>query len=297
MIKSPHSFSIMPQLLCVIWLACTILPGIPWYLKFYIIPPISISFMISIAALKINDTRRNIINEYCLLIEHHANDATWLYNELYELSKKYNSTMFNKTHKAKYEILKTYLETHQLESGKENHSSIPNIPYHRRTEQPLQKVSIKNHVNQYNKELYDKVWQFLDGYITTTLTPFYTESDINIIKHCTFEFFINDRRSIPVTNRVTIPEYLSMQDIAHFFHNLSELMSYYKKLKQIDYFKYITCFMDLKDYDSQSLYGNSTRTSGSSIIPLHRITDNNNPISDFVKKTKEEMPHNQRIIS
>lgn len=295
MTKPP--FSIMPQLLCVIWLACTILPDIPWYLKLCIIPPVSISFIAFLVALRINDTRREIIDEYCLLIEDHANDATWLNNELYELSKKYNSTMFNKIHKAKYEILKTYLETHQPASEKETPSPIPNISSLPHTKQPQPEASLKDHVNQYNKELYDKVWQFLNEYITTTLTPFYMESDINIIKHSTFEFFINDRRSIPAINRVTIPEYLSMQDIAHFFHNLSELMSYYKKLKQIDYFKYITCFMDLKDYDSQSLYGNSTRTSGSSIIPLHRITDSNNPVSDFVKKTKKEMPHNQRIIS
>jgi hypothetical protein len=221
---------------------------------------------------------------------------TWLNNELYELSKKYNSTIFNKIHKAKYEILRTYLETHPA-TEREIPSPVPSTPYPSFMEQPKPQVSLKDHVNQYNKELYNKVWQFLDGYITATLTPFYTENDINTIKHSTFEFFINDRRSIPVTSRVTIPEYLSMQDIAHFFHNLSELMSYYKKLKQIDYFKYITCFMDLKDYDSQSLYGNSTRTSSSSIIPLYRISENNNPISDFVKKIKEEMPHNQRIIS
>ena len=172
-----------------------------------------------------------------------------------------------------------------------------NISSLHRIEQAKSKVALKDHINQYNKELYNKVWLFLDGYITSTLTPFYTENDINIIKHSTFEFFINDQRSISLTNRVAIPEYLSMQDIAHFFHNLSELMSYYKKLKQIDYFKYITYFMNLKDYDSQSLYGNSTRISGSSIIPLYRIADSNNPISEFVKKIKKEMPHNQRIIS
>lgn len=296
MIKKLLSFSIMPQLLCIIWLSCAILPGIPWYLKFYIIPPVSIIFLIFLAVLKINEKRSNIINEYCLLIENHVNDMTWLNNELYELSKKCNSTIFNKTHKARIEILRTYLETHPA-TEREIPSSVPSTPSPSFMEQPKPQVSLKDHVNQYNKELYNKVWQFLDEYITTTLTPFYTENDINTIKQSTFEFFINDRRSIPVTSRVTIPEYLSMQDIAHFCHNLSELMSYYKKLKQIDYFKYITCFMDLKDYDSQSLYGNSTRTSSSSIIPLYRISENSNPISDFVKKTKEEMPHNQRIIS
>lgn len=286
----------MPQLHCVIWLACAILPDIPWYLKFYIIPLVSISFIIFLTILRVNEARKKIIDEYCLLIENHTNDMTWLYNELYELSKKHNSTVFNKVHKAKSEILKTYLETHQ---AVEKVISPPtqNISSLHRIEQAKSKVALKDHINQYNKELYNKVWLFLDGYITSTLTPFYTENDINIIKHSTFEFFINDQRSISLTNRVAIPEYLSMQDIAHFFHNLSELMSYYKKLKQIDYFKYITYFMNLKDYDSQSLYGNSTRISGSSIIPLYRIADSNNPISEFVKKIKKEMPHNQRIIS
>lgn len=298
MIKPLLSLSIIPQLLCIIWLACAILPGIPWYLQFYIIPPVSISFIIFLTILRINEARKNIIDEFCLLIENHTNDITWLNNELYELSKKYNSTVFCKIHKAKYEILKTYLKTHQV-TKKETSSPAQSEPGLPRMEQPMQKasVSLKDHVNLYNKELYDKVWQFLDGYITTTLTPFYTENDIDTIKHSTFEFFINDRRSIPVINCVKIPEYLSMQDIAHFFHNLSELMSYYKKIKQIDYFKYLTCFMDLKNYDSQSLYGNSTRTSGSSIILLHRIADSNNPISDFVKQIKKEMPYNQRIIS
>lgn len=292
--KPSNTNFIILQSISVILLLCAILLNVPWYLKYYIFPIASLSFMFFLTVLKINEVRENAIDQYNNLVESHANDKAWLNKELYELSKKRSYIIFNKIHKVKYEILKACLEKQLSETD----MPIPNQTNTNNLQQVNQSIaSLKNHVNQYNKELYDKVWQFLDGYITTTLTPFYTESDINIIKHCTFEFFINDRRSIPVTNRVTIPEYLSMQDIAHFFHNLSELMSYYKKLKQIDYFKYITCFMDLKDYDSQSLYGNSTRTSGSSIIPLHRITDNNNPISDFVKKTKEEMPHNQRIIS
>ncbi len=294
-LSNNHLFFIS-QSMCVILLLCAILLNIPWYLKFYIFPIASLSFMFYLATLRINETRNTILDQYYSLIENHADDKAWLNKELYELSKKSKYIVFNKIHKAKYEILRTYLETHPA-TEREIHSPVPNTPSPSFMEQPKPQVSLKDHVNQYNKELYNKVWQFLDGYITTTLTPFYTENDINTIKHSTFEFFINDRRSIPVTSRVAIPEYLSMQDIAHFFHNLSELMSYYKKLKQIDYFKYITCFMDLKDYDSQSLYGNSTRTSSSSIIPLYRISENNNPISDFVKKIKEEMPHNQRIIS
>lgn len=292
MIKASKYNSHILQILCSIWLLCTILLDIPAYLKFYIFPITSLSFMFYLAILRINKIHEKAVDQYNLLITNHANNEAWLNEELYQLTKKRNYIAFNKIHRTKYDILRAFLD---------NRSSIVNVPPSVQTNTQPQEttppVSLKESVDHYNEELYNRVWSFLDDYITQTLTPFFTKEDINIIKHCTYEFFINDRRTICTEHKVIIPTYLSMQDIAHFFHNISELMSYYKKLKQVDFFKYIPGFMVLGDYDPQSLYRNSTRISGSSLIQLCRISDQNNVISNFVKQIKEELPYNQRIIS
>lgn len=285
---------IIAQIFCAALLLCAILLNIPWYLKLYIFPITSIGLMIILAILKINETHEKAIDQYRHFIANHSNDEAWLTEELYDLTKKRHHIAFNKIHQAKYEVLNMVVQSH-ISKPTITSTSIVTPVSHPQEISPT--PSLKSSVNQYNKELYDKVWAFFNEYITETLTPFFTENDIATIKHGIFEFFINDRRSIEIENKVIIPTYLSMQDIAHFFHNISELMSYYKKIKQVDFFKYIPCFIILGDYDPQSLYRNSTRTSGSSHIPLYRISDDNNIISNFVKKIKEEMPHNQRIIS
>lgn len=292
--QQPNYTYIITQIFCAILLFCAIFLNIPWYLKLYIFPITSIGFMIILAILRINEIHEKTIDQYRHLIVSHANDEAWLTEELYDLTKKRNHIAFNKIHKAKYEVLNMVVQNH-ISKPNTTSTNIVTPVVHPQKISPT--ASLKDSVNQYNKELYDKVWAFFDEYIEATLTPFFTEDDITTVKHSIFEFFINDRRSIITENKVIIPAYLSMQDIAHFFHNISELMSYYKKIKQVDFFKYIPYFIVLGDYDPQSLYRNSTRTSGSSHIPLYRISDDNNIISNFVKKTKEEMPNNQRIIS
>lgn len=282
------------QISCAILLLCTMLLNIPWYLKFCIFPITSIGFMIILAILRINEIRENTIDQYRIYVENHSNNEAWFTEELYELTKKQNYIVFNKMYKAKLEVLVAIMKNH-ITIASDN--SVNTVKSESHLQEQSSTASLKESVFQYNKELYDRVWLFFNEYITETLTPFFTKNDIDIIKDCVYEFFINDKRKIDIEKKVKIPTYLSMQDIAHFFHNLSELMSYYKKIKQVDFFKYIPYFIILGDYDPQSLYRNSTRTSGSSHIPLYRISDDNNIISNFVKKTKEELPNNQRIIS
>lgn len=286
--------NLAPQISCAILLLCTMLLNIPWYLKFYIFPITSIGFMIILAILRINEIRENTIDQYRIYVENHSNDEAWFTEELYELTKKQNYIVFNKMYKAKLEVLVAIMKNH-ITIASDN--SVNTVKSESHLQEQSSTASLKESVFQYNKELYDRVWLFFNEYITETLTPFFTKNDIDIIKDCVYEFFINDKRKIDIEKKVKIPTYLSMQDIAHFFHNLSELMSYYKKIKQVDFFKYIPYFIILGDYDPQSLYRNSTRSSGSSHIPLYRISDDNNIISNFVKKTKEELPNNQRIIS
>lgn len=291
---------IIAQSLCVALIACSMLLDIPWYLKYYIFPIVPLGFMILLAIQKVNETCEQKIDAYIDTLQIHRNDKEWLDKELLEVSKKCNYVAFNRIHKGKYEVLKTYLKNL---SQPENRSSDSMTSENINTQLSLypgdatpvspQKVT----VDDYNSELYNKTWQFLDCYIATTLSAFFSVDDITTIKQSVFEFFINDRRKIEVANKVVIPQYLSMQDVAHFFHNISELMSYYKKLKQADFFKYLSCFIDLKDYDPQSLYRNSTRTSTTSSIPLCRISEEGNIISDFVKEMRTTMPYNQRIIS
>lgn len=297
MIKLTNNLFIILQSMCVTLLLCAILLDIPWYLKYYIFPITSLIFMFFLAILRINEMRESIIERYSKLIENNANNAIWLNNELHEVSKKRSYIAFNKIHKVKYEILTSFLS--KQATGTVLSSSFSDAPILQQANQKEDSLStsIKNDVEQYNKALYDKVWQFIEEYITVTLTPFFTHESINIIKDSTYEFFINDKRKLKVNDKVAIPSYLSMQDIAHFFHNISELMSYYKKMKLIDYFNFIPEFVDFADYDPQSLYRNSTRTSSSSNIPLYKISDDNNMISDFVKKVRKELPNNQRIIS
>lgn len=284
----------MLQSLCAILLICAILLDIPWYLKYYIFPIVSLSFIFFLVTLRINETREKILDQYNQLLEKHIDDNEWLNKELYELTKKRNYIVFNNIHKAKYEILKIFLEKDSSDASITHLSHTTSQPQQQST---VSNTSLKKSLDQYNEELYNKVWTLLDEYITKTLTPLFTKDDISLIKFGVFEFFINDKRKLDTENKVIIPTCLSMQDIAHFLHNISELMSYYKKIRQVDFFKYIPYFMALGDNDPQSLYRNSTRASGSSLIPLCRISEDNNIISDFVKKIKGEMPNNQRIIS
>ena len=257
--------------------------NLPWYLKFYIFPVVSLVFMLFLAIQKMNETNDQILDDYIKKVEEHKNDGCWLEKESFAISKKKSNVLFNRIHKSKYEILKSHMNnTFEKEGG---------WPTNSKTKTKTMTIE------DYNDKVYNKVWGFLDHYIVTVLSPLLPSDDIATIKQSIFEFFINDRRKIEVSNKVVIPHYLSMQDVGHFFHNISELMSYYKKLKQSDFFKYLPDFINLNNYDPQSLYKNSTRTSNSPIIPLHRITETNNIISDFVGSMKKEMPYNQRIIS
>jgi hypothetical protein len=274
--------------------------SLPWYLKYYIFPIVALLFMLFLAIQKNNQTNDWILNNYLKKVQEYKNDESWMEKELFETSKKKNHILFNRIHKSKYDILKMYMDN-TPEKEKENDQSTNSksklntrlSTYPNKLGQESPTMTIGN----YNDKLYNRVWEFLDHYIVAILSPLFPSDDIVTIKQSVFEFFINDRRKIEVSNLVSIPHYLSMQDIGHFFHNLSELMSYYKKLRQSDFFKYLPYFIDLSNYDPQSLYRNSTRTSSSSIIPLHRITENNNMISEFVDRMKKEMPYNQRIIS
>jgi len=250
--------------------------------------------MLFLTIQKINEANDRILNDYIKEVQTHKDDMAWLEKESFEISKKKNHILFNQIHKSKYEVLKRHMDS------TENNPPINSInkintklsAYPNKIEQETLIMTI----DDYNNKIYNKVWEFLDHYITTTLSPLLSPDDIATIKQCIFEFFINDRRKIEVSSKVVIPYYLSMQDMGHFFHNLSELMSYYKKLKQSDFFKYLPYFIDLNSNDLQSLYRNSTRMSSSPIIPLHRIVEKNNMISEFVESMKKEMPYNQKII-
>lgn len=193
--------------------------------------------MFFLAILRINEIREKTIDQYSHMLEKHANDVIWLNKELYELNKKRNYAVFNKIYKAKYEILKTFLENRTVKS---DIISSTQTASQSQMQEATSRVSLKESVDHYNKELYYNVWSFLDEYITKTLTPLFVKEDIAVIKQGVFEFFINDRRTIDTDHKVIIPTCLSMQDIAHFLHNISELISYYKKIKQVDFFKYLS---------------------------------------------------------
>ncbi len=286
------------QFLCIILIVFSMLLDIPWYLKYYIFPTVPVLFMLFLAIQKINETNDKNLHKYTDLVHSHRDNKEWLEKEYLLMSQKSCHILFNKIYKSKLNILIKYREAlptvnmraHDIVStnieSTLNECITPNID-------PSRNTAIEN----YNKELYNKIWLFLESYITTTLSVYFSENDIATIKQSVFEYFINERRKIEVTNKVNIPQYLSMQDIAHFFHNISELMSYYKKLKQSDFFKYLPYFIEMGDYDPQSLYRNSTRTSNTARIQLYRISAKNNIISDFVESLKKELPYNQRIIS
>lgn len=288
------------QSLCIVLIGCSMLLDIPWYLRYYIFPIVPIGFMFLLAVQKINETNEKKLDAYAKLVQSYKNDKEWLEKEFLFISQKSSHILFNKIHKSKLEILKTYIEHLSRVAPQESlqmDSSNINTTLSKFTENNNNASSHRPTIKGYNKELYDRIWVFMDNYITTALTSFFSENEITTIKQSIFEYFINERRKIEVTQKVIIPEYLSMQDMAHFFHNISELMSYYKKLKQSDFFRFLPYFIEMGDYDPQSLYRNSTRSSSTSMIQLCRISKKGNAISDFVDKLKKEMPYNQRIIS
>lgn len=288
------------QSLCIVLIGCSMLLDIPWYLRYYIFPIVPVGFMFLLAVQKINETNEKKLDAYAKLVQSYKNDKEWLEKEFLFISQKSSHILFNKIHKSKLEILKTYIEHLSRVAPQESlqmDASNINTTLSKFTENNNNASSHRPTIKGYNKELYDRIWVFMDNYITTALTSFFSENEITTIKQSIFEYFINERRKIEVTQKVIIPEYLSMQDMAHFFHNISELMSYYKKLKQSDFFRFLPYFIEMGDYDPQSLYRNSTRSSSTSMIQLCRISKKDNAISDFVDKLKKEMPYNQRIIS
>lgn len=298
MVNISNKSFFIAQLLCTILIGCSMLLDIPWYLRYYIFPIVPIVFMLFLAIQKINETNDKKLDTYINLVQSHKNDKEWLEKEFLLISQKSNHILFNKIYKSKLNILRTYQESLSTTNPQVSNMTSTNIDTALAKYIGNNTTSSKTTtIEEYNKELYNKVWMFLDSYITTTLSAFFSENEIATVKQSIFEYFINERRKIEVMNKVNIPQYLSMQDMAHFFHNISELMSYYKKLKQSDFFKYLPCFIEMGDYDPQSLYRNSTRTSNTSMIQLYRISEKDNVISDFVERLKKEMPYNQRIIS